>query len=295
MGAAHERIAVGVGRDQLWRSIGEPHRPCVGPLISERIVLARIFEVVGQTVDRGVERALGRRRGVDEFQQLHVDVGAALAAFLHAEDRREPARRAGPRVRRASEETDARAGLAREAGAERRAFLLGAIRVAQTQPGDLGGDKLRLGLRVERGVQRGEGLAEIGVGGERRRIGADRLLARRRRALAVERQRRQRRQGREPEADERRASSRARPFDYLADEPAKDAAGSRQMIGRQRHLAGVGAPVVGIERCAGPCPLAVRLHVEEDLLADFGRAVGVTQPSDRSTNRAAAARRRSAP
>ena len=179
-------------------------------MVGERIVLAGIFEVVRQLVDRGVERALGRRRGVDEFQQLHVDVGAALAAFLHAEDRREPARRARPRVGRAGEEGDARAGLARQAGAERRALLIGAIRVAQRQPGDFGGAELRLGLRVERGVQRGEDLAEIGVGGERRRIGADRLLARRRRALTVERQRGRRRQSREPEAGEDGARHRAR-------------------------------------------------------------------------------------
>ena len=183
-------------------------------MVGERVVLARIFEVAGQPVDRGVERALGRRRGVDEFQQLHVDVGAALAAFLHAEDRREPARRAGPRFGRAGEEGDARAGLAREAGAERRALLVGAIRVAQRKPGDFGGDELRLGLRIERGVQRGESFAEIGIGGERGGIGANRLLARARRALTVERQRGRSRQSREPQSGEEGARHRARVQSY---------------------------------------------------------------------------------
>src|SRR5690348_14003136 len=81
------------------------------------------------------------------------------------------------------------------------------------------------------------------------------------------------------------------PAERFADEPAEHAAGGDEMVAGEGHLAGIAAPVLGIERASGPGVLAPRLHVEEHLLADPARAVRVPLPGQEAADRIAPARR----
>src|SRR5271165_4607467 len=85
-----------------------------------------------------------------------------------------------------------------------------------------------------------------------------------------------------PRREPRPALPRSRPRNRLADEAAEHAAGGGQVVARKGHLAGIGLAVLGIEGGAGPGVVAMRLHVEEHLLADPGRAARVLEPGDRA-------------
>src|SRR5580698_7512941 len=74
----------------------------------------------------------------------------------------------------------------------------------------------------------------------------------------------------------------AHPVERLADEPAEHAACGGEMVAGERELCRVVFAVLGIECGPHPGVFAVRLHVGEQLLADFGRAVGPLLPGEKS-------------
>src|SRR5208282_556450 len=79
-----------------------------------------------------------------------------------------------------------------------------------------------------------------------------------------------------------------RPAEGLADEPTEHAARGGEMVAGERQLAGVALAVLGIVRGSRPGIGAVRLHVEEHLFADLGRAFRVLLPGDEAAHRVAA-------
>src|SRR6185437_10560390 len=143
-----------------------------------------LVERADESLDAGVEGALGRARGSGVFEQLQVDVGLALAAVLDAQIRREPPRRTGAGLRLAGEKGAAARALLGKARRER--FRIHAIAVARRQPASLRGDQRALARRALRGVALAEGGGHRGIGGSRKGIATDRLLGGRGGLVAIE-------------------------------------------------------------------------------------------------------------
>ena len=139
MGAAGVFVRVDMRRHEAGRCVDEPHRPRIGVAVRTGVALFRLDNVLGELGDRRVEGALAGVRGSGKGEELEVDVGLAGPAFLDAEDRNEPPRGAGTRLRRAGEERAAALGRPLQARRERRAFLLRAFAVARLNPPRFGG------------------------------------------------------------------------------------------------------------------------------------------------------------